>query len=664
MNATPVIVESPSDNGGCVICGHEIRNRGRGAKTCLEHAHVRTRPRQRSKNRGKKSKETYFRRFVSIDGEATTKDGKYGLLATSSGAYIANRQGLSTEECLDFLLALPKYHTKGGGKPIYVGFAIDYDVNMILGDLPLFGEEGSIEQLRETGATHWRGYTIRYFRRKIFRVSRGKRTVTLYDTWGYFQSTFEAALSAWKIEVPSIITEGKAARGSFHRWSMAKLKEYNEAELTCHVNLMNQLRQAINPLELTVYSWHGPAGLAGYWMRKNNVTDYLAELPPAIMDVAGRAYFGGRIDIRGYGFVNPCYHYDIVSAYPSATRFLPDLSGIEWKYRKGQPPEDAEIYVAHCRWDIPPESVWWTPFPWRHTNGTIRYPYAGQGWYWHPEVRAAQARYPGCVEVVGYWKAEGNLSYPMKPLIEETFKYRAELKAAGNPSHVPVKLILNSIYGKFAQQIGKATYHNMVWAGLITSYTRAQMLSTMPEETVVVMTDSIWSAVPLDIPHGNELGGWEKQEENRLAVAEAGLYEAWIDGSHAGTWQRGFDKSRPVDISGIVRAWLDDPESSLYEPTYSVHRFVGMGLASIVPSYSWKEWRDIERTIHPVPLVGTTKRYPNKPNGYGVREGDFMSLFPRDADTGEVSAPYLKGTQDPALVQLRLEDECFDGDGE
>lgn len=602
--------------------------------------------------------------FVSVDGEATTKDGAYGLLATSQGFYIANRQGLTTEECLDFLLALPTpKNAKKSEAPIYVGFAIDYDVNMILGDLPLKGQRddgtpipGTIEELRKNGATYWRGYRISYYHRKIFRVSRGKRTFTLYDTWGYFQSSFERALLAWNIPVPAIITEGKAARGSFHRWSMKKLREYNNAELAQHVQLMNELRDAIDPLNLKVISWHGPAALAGYWLSSNKVKKFQGDEQPNVQDAAGRAYFGGRIDVRGYGFVEPAYHFDIVSAYPSATRYLPDLSKLAW--RRVRKLTGEQLYVARIRWSVP-EGTIWPPFPWRNAQGSIRFPVEGEGWYWKPEIEAARDMFGDCFEVLEAYVATGKIEYPLRNLIEETFAHRAKLKREGNPSHVPVKLILNSIYGKFAQTVGTATYHNLVWAGLITAHTRAKMMRAIDEDTVLVMTDSLWSTKKPNVEESDALGGWEGGTEKRLAVAEAGLYQAWREDGESTIWQRGFDKANPVDIERLVREWLDGDD--LYEPVYNVHRFIGMGLASMT-HYPWREWRTIERAIHPVPLVGTTKRYPNLPHHVGIREGDFMTLPPRDWDEDECSYPYKNATINLDLVERRLQDECFDDD--
>lgn len=633
-------------------CGQSLRNRNRQAKFWSDQC----------RTRYHKARTKLYRPFVALDGEGENRpDGShiYTLLAVGKlvgGKDIRSKQGLDTETCLDFLLNLPKQSVHGV-KPIYIWFAMDYDVNMILGDLELKGEtDDDIRSLREKGTVIWRGYRITYIPRKIFRVSRGNRRHTSYDIWGFFQSSFERACAEWGIELPSIIAEGKRSRSGFSRWSLARIADYNRAELDALEALAEKLREAAIPLALPAHGWHGPAALAGAWLRKNNVKRYLKKVPD-FEDVFERAYFGGRIDVTGYGIVNPVYHYDIVSAYPSAIRNLPDLSKLEWSQRRE--PDSGRLYAARVSWEIPP--AYWAPFPWRAKDGSIRYPLRGEGWYWKPELEAAQQKYGErhfrIQEVI---QAEGELEYPFRDLIEGTFTYRAKLKASGNPSHVPVKLILNSLYGKFAQSVGKPAFRSLIWAGLVTAYTRAQLLEALSEDVVCVMTDSLWSRKPLDIPLGDRLGDWERQEEAELVLAEAGLYQATTPSGDLFIWQRGFDKRNPVDVRGIVSHWLgDDPT---YTAIYKVSRFIGMGLASIT-SYPWRHWLELERRVAPVPLVGTSKRLPVYPleNGVGLRGGEnFVNLELRPCDEKVVSYSYRKATLDPELIAERLQDECSD----
>lgn len=526
---------------------------------------------------------------------------------------------------------------------------------MILQDLPLRGRN-SIEELRRNGKVRWHGFRITYIPRKIFRVRFGNRVHTSYDTWGFFASSFESALTAWGLQPTNKIAEGKAQRGNFQRWSLKRIREYNAEELTLLQELMEKLRESVNPLELPIQSWHGPAALSAGWLRKHRARDWISDYPSEMVDPVTCGYFGGRIDAIGYGYINPVSHYDIVSAYPSAIRFLPNLTKLRWiNKRQGTPPR-GRLYLARIRWDIP--VCRWGCLPWRSKDGTILWPMQGEGWYWSHEIEAAVDKFgESNFEFVEYWLAEGQLEYPFKSLIEEAFAYRAELKAKGHPSHVAVKLVLNSMYGKFAQTVGKATYHSPIWAGLITAQTRAELNRHITNDVVLVMTDSIWSSKPLEVPVGNHLGGWEHQDEDFLWLAEAGLYSAGnLDSDTSFTWQRGYDKTNPVDIQRLVKEWTKgDP---FYEPIYKVNRFIGMGLA-LQTHYPWCHWLQLDRRIQPVPLVGTTKRLPLYPLEVETQHEDFVWLNPRPSNGG-LSAPYSPLTLVPELVskQQRLQDEC------
>lgn len=628
-------------------CGRSIEHKSRHAKFYNNSCRVNFYRQQHGNG-------TLLRPFVSLDGEGISSN--YVLLACGNGEFIQRRNGLTTDECLQFLVTRPRGNNSGI-KPIYVWFAFDYDVNMILGDLPLRGEN-SIEELRKYNKVSWHGFQITYIPRKILRVRYGDRVHTSYDVWGFFASTFEKACENWNLKTTPLLAEGKSSRGNFSRWSLKKIREYNDEELQLLQQLCEKLRDSINPLELPIQSWHGPAALAAAWLRKHNCRNYLADPPEKMQIPVACAYFGGRIDVAGFGYCNPVYHYDIVSAYPAAIRYLPDLTKLNW-VNAGKDPPSREIYLARIRWEIPARL--WGVFPWRARDGSILWPMQGESWLWSYEIEAAKSLFDShCFEVVDSWVPQGILQYPFLDLITETFAYRAELKRKNNPSHVPVKLILNSLYGKFAQTVGKASYHSLIWAGLITSYTRAELMRQITDDTVLVMTDSIWSRKPLQVLLSNSLGGWEQQSEDHLWLAEAGLYAAGKDEKITDTWQRGYDKSNPVDIQLLVSNWLgNDP---LFEPVYNVHRFVGMGLA-LQTSYPWRNWLNLERRIQPVPLVGTTKRLPIFPLGSSDNYGtsNFSTLYPRPRPEKEtLSYPYSKSTLDidRSRWRERLEDEC------
>jgi len=340
------------------------------------------------------------------------------------------------------------------------------------------------------------------------------------------------------------------------------------------------------------------------------------------------------------------------------------LKNLKWVHLGKGAPIAGGLYVSKVRWRT--KDTEWAPFPWRKQDGSIRYPREGVGWYWSTEIEAAITRFPEQIEILDTYQAEGLLEYPFRELIRESFNYRLELKKNGHPSNVAVKLILNSLYGKFAQTVGTARFYSAIWAGLITAQTRAQLLQVLSPDVVCMMTDSIWSTHPIspekislsNATHGSSLGTWEKQDETRLVLAEAGLYEATKPDGTRSLWQRGFDKRTPVDIPGLVHTWLyEDPT---YSPVYKVNRFIGMGLASVT-SYPWRKWVILDRKIEPVPLVGTSKRLPLLPDTTDPHTHDGfvrLNIRPRDNDT--VSAPYKKLLVNTSLIQTRLEDECLE----
>ena len=596
------------------------------------------------------------RPFAALDGEGI--GSKYILLAGSNAEPLFNRAGIGTESALLYLLDLPRGSRSHGERPIYVWFAMDYDVNMMLQDIPLKGKKGSIEDLRANGHTWWHGFRIQYTARKIFRVSKDGHKHSSYDVWGFFQGTFEKATREWKVEIDKVITEGKAARSDFSDWEDADIIRYNAAELKSLCEITEKLREATSPLELPIQGWYGPGALASSWLQKQKIKNYQNdENEEKFREISARAFFGGRIDAVGYGFLQPAYHYDIISAYPYAITKLPDLSRAEWQISTAI--KNSSVYCALVTWDV--GAATWGPFPWRNKAGSIRYPRQGIGWYWHPEIESAIKKFGAKaihIHKVLRCTNSAELDYPLASPIQEMFDYRRELKAKGEMSNKAIKLILNSLYGKFAQTVGRAKYQSLIWAGLITSHTRARLLDSITDDTVCVMTDSIWSKTPLDVT-GDKLGDWEQLDDKTLGLVMAGLYTSESPTKGKTIWQRGFDRNHPVDIAGIIDQWLgDDPA---FIANYKIHRFIGMGLASMT-HYPWCNWLELDRQIRPVPLVGTTKRLPYFPIRDGrIQSSDFIELTPRAADDENISYPYKRAELSEALVIRNLEDECYCG---
>jgi hypothetical protein len=113
--------------------------------------------------------------------------------------------------------------------------------------------------------------------------------------------------------------------------------------------------------------------------------------------------------------------------------------------------------------------------------------------------------------------------------------YDQRLKAGKNtPAGKGLKLIYNSVYGKFAQSVGEPKYGNAIYASLITSGCREMILNAIashPEgnkAVVMVATDGVYFTSRhhgLDI--SNRLGDWEETRHDGLTLFKPGIY--WDD---------------------------------------------------------------------------------------------------------------------------------------
>lgn len=581
-------------------------------------------------------KKVKLRPFVAFDGEG--EDGRYTVLAASDGRELVDRTGLSSVDCLNFLL-----HSKKDAINIWYSFG--YDVAMILKDIPFESHNRQdLRTLREEAKIRWDGYHITYIPGKVFEVWKredGKRLVyTAYDVFSFFQKRFTDVAITWLGNVPDIIVKGKEGREDFTNWKIEDIVQYNRAELEVLVLLMEEFRRVVYSTGYQVRYWYGPGAAAAEWLRVNGIDKHIAELPSDMEDPVSRAYFAGRIDDAAWGKAERIFHYDINSAYPYAIRDLPSLVGLDWQLCQGDSEEDFSLRRVSWRIVGRTDGLYqWGVLPYRMRDGRILFPLQGHGWYWGVEVEAAK-RYVASLhngsELVVHesWVPKGELTYPFREPVERDAQKRIEYKKKGDPAHWVLKLILNSLYGKLAQRIRKASattprYQCYAWAGYVTAKTRSMLLDAIRlanGKIVSVMTDSIWSLIPLeDLDIGEELGQWSYEQDHHSATfCGAGLYQVRDKKGELVKSEyrsRGFSvvQGAAFDYDKIVRDW----EEMLYQgkPGYNLftvnRRFVGISLAAVSKKYreSFCRFINIERELNPLVWLGHTKR-----EGYFVKE--------------------------------------------
>ena len=282
-----------------------------------------------------------------------------------------------------------------------------------------------------------------------------------------------------------------------------------------------------------------------------------------ITRIEEQAYRGGRSEVFWHGAVPrewKIHQYDINSLYPF---FMTYPLPVRYLGEQREP----DLNVGGSRWltlaliDVPPEGPGWLGFgPYWDKEHELHHPCGPRWtWLWDPMLKVAQ-KY-GWVK--NYWRS---LEYEAIPIcstfVNDLFKRKAE---ASGSERLMYKLLLNSLYGKFAQReygewqlqerFSPSTYreetgqdryfdgqqhrwllHNQHWswieemdretrttakavpaiAGWITSAGRAYMWEWMAwihskgEKLLYTDTDSIFTTATL--PTGEGLGEWRHEQ--------------------------------------------------------------------------------------------------------------------------------------------------------
>ena len=534
---------------------------------------------------------------------------------------------ITTDDALDFIMRLQADNEN----TIIIGFSFQYDVAMILREWILKQENAkeilkSINHAEPTLVCDGK-YRITSIPRKMMILEDADGLydpVIVNDVFGYFQQSFVDTLTGWNITLQNEIDkikEMKDARGDFtiERWT--EIKEYCHKECVYLSELGHELLDAIEEANLGSDGYYGPGALATWKLKEQKISEKYGttgQMPTALYQkYVVYAYFGGRFDVAEAGYHPNTVQYDINSAYPFQITKLPCLTHSRWRKSKRYMPE-ARVAIWEVKWNLP-NTTRWTPFPYRTSTGRVYYPFVGWGCYWQDEVREALSLLPiyqkdgkASIEVVDGWVLEEHCDCNPGEFIKEMYEHRRQLKEDGNAAEKPMKLTYNSMYGKFAQTKGKRrrpAFQNFVYAGLITSGTRAMLLHAlkyMYDDALMVATDSITCRVGantdgMDLDNF-KLGSWDTEESGRVWIIQPGL--AWYpDKEKKSAKTRGHN---PDDIDGkklaslnfrdgkrgwerLTEAWIEKywipTRDDITHFEYYTKKFIGIGMASQLKEY-------------------------------------------------------------------------------
>ena len=587
--------------------------------------------------------------------EFATKPQGYTLLMCkavgSAAASIAETDvaGLSTRACFDFLLDQAAKHP---GK-VHVIYSGNYDVNMMLRDVPIPFLKLLHEDSDKNKPTRWLHYGIKYLPRKLLWIKNYQtgQSMQLWDVLGFFQGSFVKTMKDWLtseewIARRTFISQMKDKRSDLAAETWADVLRYCEMELDGLLAIMGEFSAALEQAEIPLSSWHGAGAVASALFKKYSVPSGRdLAFSSGLYEAIRCAYAGGRIEAPYYGLhEGTVYHYDINSAYPSQMARLQDRSAGEWQHNTEQY-TDFALYRLSWRF---PDTLPWYPFFYR-AGSSIFFPYTGAGWYWSAELEAAMDY---CTALGLDWHDHIMLHewYAFVPaghnrpldFVPDIYWQRQQWVKEGFAAEKVLKLGLNSLYGKMAQQQGWKEhdgkliiprFHNLAWAGYVTAGTRAQLVRTAcyrAADIVSFQTDGIYSLSPLslEVDRAKTLGGWSGDTCDGILQVQPGVYfvleqREWKENSRG--YERGsIQRDEVIDL--YRHAWRPDVTELIYPAR--VKRFVTYG-SVLQSAEQQKYWRTFKTSRRDLDLLPTGKR--NSKAGLPVSPGPGYALVPSEA---------------------------------
>jgi hypothetical protein len=655
------------------------------------------------------------REFIGWDGEGynayeVDSQGvciprhRYMLFGCSAGYRHITSIDLGTQECLDLVLEIERENPDA----YHVGYSFEYDVNMILKDLPW----RMLAVLKITGHVRWKGYKIAHVPHKMFTISQGDVSATIYDGFGFFHSKYIHALRKYGVgsaDKLARIDAGKNSRGRFTYADLPEVKSYWKDEISLYPELFDCVRTAAYRGGFRIHKWHGPGALAAYALGYNHVSTYMSRSVPANVRAAIRAaYAGGRFQAWRCGwYEGPVYTLDKNSAYVQAIAELPNLARGKWVRRDPstikRSDDLARFGIYHVVFDdfdsgrdktIRARGVPARPYPLFHRdrNGRLTWPSRVDGWFWTPEAKlVAGNEHATFLEAFEF---EDDGSYPFR-WVKDSYEVRRILKDPEHydPAEKAYKWGLAALYGAFARRVGwdrktrtAPRTHELAWAGFITSHCRAAIFEVAQYAAkkgglISVDTDGVTATVPFPeslVPEGfgDGLGQWKQDEYDAILYWQNGIY--WLRDGKTGEWADAKSRGVPRGVISIHDAMVALEGASFrhpYKPAQIVTtrtRFVGYRQALKGQHDKWRQWLTEPNVItfggtgkgtHIPPFCGACK--------YGKGMHIVTHLPPKDMVSTEHKLPWLEPEPDETVGEwtelgsdiFGTEDDIFyDGD--
>ena len=480
----------------------------------------------------------------ALDTE-TDRHGNIRIIADSDGRFLDK---ITPESLLKWLFS-NKY--QGTWNFFY---NITFDSEVILKTLP----KHILDNYKKTRLLEFKfdGYKIQYLPNKKLAIRKGHHSTVFFDIAQYYHESLANAYQNNIGKLPDEYLEMKEKRKSFSDRYFKRNKKLvrNYCIQDCiHTKL---LAQHWIKLFNSAFSFYPSRWISsGYLAEKVLINQGIyipkfLEIPYEVSEMASNAYFGGRFEILRRGFIGTAYLYDINSAYPFAISKIPNLLNGRW-FKSKKIDDKSLLGFFKVKVDVPHDKFV-PPFPFR-ANNMVCFP-SGKfvTFCTLEELRAVEDS--SCYTIldsVQYYTKKPY--YPYKQFIENLYNKRLELKQDKNPLQLPIKIILNSIYGKTGEVVrGRiGNLFNPVIFSFITGHSRAKLYRFVQEnnlesDVVAFATDSICTTKKIPL-NSADLGKFSLEKSaDDVFYLQNGFYR------FNGVWkQRGFGSLGSKEIEHL-----------------------------------------------------------------------------------------------------------------
>ena len=281
----------------------------------------------------------------------------------------------------------------------------------------------------------------KFYRKKI----KGARRLNFIDTFNY--APFPVVKLGKIIGIEKLDTPKFIGQYPKNKTEWDYLIKYNIRDSEVSKKFMDFLFEALLKLGATPKITIASSSMS-LFKNKYLKDDYFRATPSELLEMFN-AYYGGRTEVFSRGTIKDYNYYDFNSLYPDVMRGKypdPNSKRINFKnttkyIKKYEGCAKVKISVPKMKYPPLPVKAHKVIFPY----GTIK------GWWTNNELRYALTL--GC-EIKKVYKSYYFLKTcrPFKRYVTDLYNLRLKYKADKSPMEVVVKLLMNSLYGKFGQK--------------------------------------------------------------------------------------------------------------------------------------------------------------------------------------------------------------------